>query len=189
MPVERILDRVEQGGGVVTLVSLLTSLYPLRNRPRRAARMMTTLRLRSQAGRVDTNPTKCFSALNRPRNAEAGMAARKTCKLELTGWKGGTWGFRISPNTRRRLFGPLRRRLQREPVAFELPPTGTELVHVRSPSSSSFWNRCPEFRSAGIGRWMRQRGEAPWPNRQPPGYAAELSVGSRIKVKIRKRIR
>ena len=39
--------------------------------------------------------------------------------------------------------------------------------------SPSFWRRCKELRSAGIGRWLIKNGLAPWPRYNPPELRLE----------------
>ena len=43
--------------------------------------------------------------------------------------------------------------------------------------SESFWGRCPELRSAAIGRWLLRNGLAPWSRGAPPS-ALLLADGS-----------
>ena len=90
--------------------------------------------------------------------------------LTLSGWKGGTYGFRVDADTRCRMFLPLKDRLSS--VQFVLP------AHNLCPScriTRTFWTTCPEFRSAEIGRWMEERGDMPWLSGHPPRYRAELT--------------
>jgi len=37
----------------------------------------------------------------------------------------------------------------------------------------SLWGRCPEFRSARVGKWMLKKSLAPWPKRDPPSLFLE----------------
>ena len=90
-------------------------------------------------------------------------------ELRLTGWMGGTTGLRVDAESRRRVLLPLRPTLQG--VHIELPGHPAQsFCRV----SRTFWTTCPEFRSAEISRWMAQRGDKPWPHRNPPTYQAEL---------------
>lgn len=50
-------------------------------------------------------------------------------------------------------------------VLIELDNGVTARVNV----SDSFWRRCPELRSADIGRWLLSSGVAPWLRGSPPG--------------------
>ena len=49
----------------------------------------------------------------------------------------------------------------------------------------TFWEDCPELRSAEIGRWMVRRGDQPWAKRKPPRYEAELVATDEAAVRIR----
>ena len=90
-------------------------------------------------------------------------------RIQLTGWQGGTSGFRIGAESRRRMFGPFKNTLRQ--VQVELPGHGTPLS---CPITPIFWTTCPELRSADIGRWMQRSGDKPWPEGRPPRYEAEL---------------
>lgn len=90
-------------------------------------------------------------------------------RISLTGWHGGTSGLRVSKVSRQRVFEPLIKTLKR--VRIELPG---HRVQPTCRITSSFWTKCPEFRSAEIGRWMEQRGDKPWTRGKPPGYEAKL---------------
>ena len=98
------------------------------------------------------------------------------CKGEpitLSGWPGGTSGLRVDAESRRRVFLPHRGVLHRVEVVlpgYDVQPC----CEIRR----TFWAKCPEFRSAEIGRWMEKRGDKPWPNGNPPKYAAEFVMGS-----------
>ena len=90
-------------------------------------------------------------------------------RIGLTGWQGGTSGFRVGKESRKRVFETLQKTLRRVRVA--LPGHG---VQPTCRITSTFWTTCPEFRSAEIGRWMERRGEKPWAGGKPPRYEAEL---------------
>ena len=93
----------------------------------------------------------------------------KIQRIGLTGWQGGTAGFRVGAESRSRVLEPYKRTLRR--VQVELPGHGTRpCCRIRA----TFWTTCPELRSAEIGRWMEQRGDKPWPQGKPPRYEAEL---------------
>ena len=56
--------------------------------------------------------------------------------------------------------------------------------------SASFWSRCSELHSAGVGRWLFESGAAPWPKGLPPriflnpisgnDFSAELTLRGTI---------
>jgi hypothetical protein len=86
--------------------------------------------------------------------------------MRVTGWSNGTpsttgsgYGLRTTPRDRDRWFDRAWTH-----ITIELDGDGTVTV----PLSPSFWRTCTELRSAEIGRWMLERGLAPWPNRRPP---------------------
>lgn len=92
-------------------------------------------------------------------------------RFNLTGWQGGTSGFRIDLESRSRVFEPLQNTLRHVQVVLPGRETPT---HCRI--TPTFWTTCPEFRSDEIGRWMVRRGEKPWEKGRPPRYEAELVV-------------
>lgn len=105
----------------------------------------------------------------------------------LTGWNNGSGGLglRISRIDRDRLLRPLKHLVdERRCIIVELP--GMDPVRVKV--SPSFWLTCPEFRSADIGNWRKQRHEYPWRGGNPPKYTGELLTGisgnPRIVVKV-----
>lgn len=55
---------------------------------------------------------------------------------------------------------------------------------VTIPLSDSFWRKCTELRSAQVGRWMLDRGLAPWPKRNPPRFALESVCDGRFRLSI-----
>jgi hypothetical protein len=78
--------------------------------------------------------------------------------MEVTAWKGGTYGIRVGKNNVRQYF-----------------VSGTKSVDVEIdghvyafPLSSTFWTTCPEFRGKPVGAWLRKNNLIPWPKRQPP---------------------
>ena len=101
-------------------------------------------------------------------------------ELVLTGWRGGGWGLRVESQYRR-FFQDNRERLLREPLIVDLPGLSAPFPVTLS---SSFWRKCPEVRSAVIGRWMYSRGEAPWEKGRPPKYRASLTVGKEIVLRL-----
>lgn len=102
-------------------------------------------------------------------------------RINLTGWQGGTSGFRVGAESKTRALVPLRRTLRK--VRVELPGYVTPLICRITPT---FWTTCPEFRSAEIGRWMEQLGEKPWPEGKPPRFEAQLVAidGSTATIRI-----
>jgi hypothetical protein len=44
-------------------------------------------------------------------------------------------------------------------------------VNIAKPSFTK--KKCPHLIDKRIGRWMRDEGYAPWPNRKPPTFAVE----------------
>lgn len=92
-------------------------------------------------------------------------------------------GFRISPEVARDLFIPLKSRLNQEGVIIEFPSGESPRLSLKVPPS--FWDNCHEFRSPEIGAWMKKRGDAPWPEREPPEYIAKLSTAGAGAIKIK----
>ena len=90
-------------------------------------------------------------------------------RMALTGWRGGTAGFRVDAVSRSRVLAPLKGTLRG--IEIELPGVGVRPYCRITPTS---WTTCPELRSAEIGRWMTRRREKPWPRGNPPSYDAEL---------------
>ncbi len=81
--------------------------------------------------------------------------------MEVTGWKGGTYGLRISRPHRDRYF-----KKGWKTVGIHL---GRGNV-LSLPLSDSFWKDCIELRTKDVGIWMRNRGDVPWPKGKPPRY-------------------
>ena len=77
----------------------------------------------------------------------------------------------MDAESHREVFLPLRITLRH--VQVELPG---HAMQPRCPITPAFWRKCPQLRSAEIGRWMEKRGDMPWPHRMPPHYEAELTV-------------
>ena len=61
-------------------------------------------------------------------------------KIVLTGWKGGTFGFRVNKQDRK-FFRDLSK------IKLELPNPGEEPYRIEIELSQSFWRECPELRS------------------------------------------
>lgn len=89
----------------------------------------------------------------------------------LTGWKGGTFGFRVSKQDQG-LFRELSK------VRLELPNPDGGFCQIEIELSQSFRQKCPEFRNKKIGEWMSWRGDYPWPKGHPPKYKAEVTGNS-----------
>ena len=72
---------------------------------------------------------------------------------------GGGYGIRISKNHRDQYFNKSWKTIN---IEFDDRPSAT--VNI----SKSFWHKCPELRSSEIGKWMLDKGLAPWPKGKPP---------------------
>ena len=96
--------------------------------------------------------------------------------------------MRILLEDRRRLFEPLRRRLEKEPVVMEFPPGDPGPKRCDVLASPSFWEQCPEFRKSAIGIWMKEHGDAPWEHHEPPRYVGKLSIAPSINIRIQAKI-
>ena len=92
-------------------------------------------------------------------------------------------GFRISPEVARDLFIPLKSRLNQKGVIIEFP--SGEAPRLSLDVIPSFWDHCHEFRIPAIGAWMKKRGDAPWPEGEPPKYTAKLSTAGTGAIKIK----
>lgn len=95
-------------------------------------------------------------------------------RLRVKCWSNGStrptgagYGVRLSPTDRDRHFD---RDWQEVVVDLE----GTRHI-ARVPLSASFWRGCPELRSAAIGRWLLDKGLAPWPTGSPPALWLEIT--------------
>ena len=99
--------------------------------------------------------------------------------VRLTGWRSGRFlGLRVSTLDRERLLRSFRRRLDQEGLILVLPAADRPALVDIPMTKRAFWKACPAFRSSEIGAWMKDRGDCPWPYREPPVYAAELVVPS-----------
>ena len=100
----------------------------------------------------------------------------------VSGWNNGSpdnrtgagYGIRLSKEDRDRYF-------RREWSSVEIELENGEVVEVRL--SNSFWKGCVELRSSKIGRWMLEKGYAPWSKGNPPKFKL-TPVGER-KFKLR----
>jgi len=85
----------------------------------------------------------------------------------VSGWSDGSpnnrtgagYGIRMSRRDRDEYFDP-----EWSSVTIELEGMGETEANVRP----SFWHRCTELRKAKIGKWLLERGLAPWPRGKPP---------------------
>jgi hypothetical protein len=100
--------------------------------------------------------------------------------MEVTAWNNGQhhesgagYAIRISINDRDNFFQE-----DWQDVTIEFPD-GTS---IEANLTDTFWETCPEIRSQAIGRWIRTRGEAPWPARQPPHYRLILVRDQRFRL-------
>lgn len=108
-------------------------------------------------------------------------------EITLTAWSNSTSdktnGFEISEGTRDRLFKPLKSRLIQEGVIIEFP--SGESLRLPPIVKPSFWDDCPEFICSKIGAWIKEQGDAPWPEEERPKYTAELSTAGDGPIKIK----
>ena len=95
--------------------------------------------------------------------------------IVLTGWKGATYGLRITRKERDVLLRGL------DKVTLILPLKDGQKLSLNLDLNASFWGSCPEFRNRDIGDWMKQRGDYPWPSRRTPKYRAKVT-GSTIEI-------
>ena len=95
--------------------------------------------------------------------------------IELTGGKWGTYGFRVKRKDRDVLFDGL------ETVILDPPLNNGKVQSIDISLEGSFWRKCHEFRRSAIGKWMKKRGDCPWPFQDPPKYQAEMK-GNHIKL-------
>ena len=94
--------------------------------------------------------------------------------IVLTAWKGGAFGLRVREEDRHRFAG-------RCEVMIILPGIDRP---VTANITRSFWRKCPELRSAEIGRWLKEHCLHPWPKGQPPKFEAKLSCLGEVVVKM-----
>jgi len=90
----------------------------------------------------------------------------------VTGWNNGSpsnntgagYGIPITAQDRDKYF-----KNSWSSVKIELE--GGNTVEIRL--TKSFWKKCPELRSVKIGKWMIEKGFAPWPNNKAPKFQLE----------------
>ena len=96
--------------------------------------------------------------------------------IQLTGWTNGSDGYglklKMSKNVRK-YFCELRA-IGLRVIILELPENHRHSMTLNCKLSDSFWNQCPELRSAKIRDWMKARGDLPWYKGHPPKYKAEI---------------
>jgi hypothetical protein len=102
-----------------------------------------------------------------------------------TGWNNGKkhptgagYGFKVPIVDRDRIFKPEWRR-----IVVELPTPSWGIVTEVNVAKPSFEGHCREVISEGIGRWMLDRGFAPWPKGRPPKFDVELLGAGSFRVK------
>jgi len=95
--------------------------------------------------------------------------------MRVTGWRNGTpkatgsgYGIRITRKDRDRYFKP-----EWDSVYIQ---TDKDTIEIKL--SSSFWKNCKELRSSELGKWMIEKGIAPWAPRKTPSMILE-SLGNR----------
>lgn len=100
----------------------------------------------------------------------------------VSGWNNGSpnnrtgagYGIRLSKKDRDKYF-----RREWKIVEIELESDGV----VRVELSNSFWRNCTELRSSKIGKWMLDRGHAPWSKDNPPKFELIPVFEGRFKLK------
>ena len=86
---------------------------------------------------------------------------------------GGGYGIRMSWRDRDEYFDP-----EWPWVTIELEELGVTEVNL----APSFWRGCTELRGAAIGKWMLERGLAPWPKGEPPRLRLEPAGERRFRL-------
>jgi hypothetical protein len=91
---------------------------------------------------------------------------------------GAGYGFRLDAVDRDRYFDPRWR------TAYVELPTGREFVTIEvGTAKKSFCDgECRELISQEIGRWLRDEGHAPWPERHPPAFNVECAGTRRFRI-------
>lgn len=92
--------------------------------------------------------------------------------MEATAWKGATYGVRLGRANAESYF-------QKTWAFIEVELDG-EIHRVKLPGS--FWRKCPELKSAAIGRWLQKHRLAPWPKGDPPKLKLSLLEGNRFRL-------
>ncbi len=86
---------------------------------------------------------------------------------------GAGYGLRVSKADRDMAFS------KDWPAVTLLLPDGHEICGEITPS---FWRKCSEIRSAGIGQWLLRERLAPWPKGRPPTVVLEPAGPARFRV-------
>lgn len=83
---------------------------------------------------------------------------------------GAGYGIKVPIVDRDRCFKP-----QWLTVSVELPVAGRFVKVECNTAKTSFWTEtCHELISRDIGKWLRERGLAPWPRGRPPKLKVEV---------------
>lgn len=105
--------------------------------------------------------------------------------MHATAWHNGGestgpagYGIRFDAADRDRHFAK-----EWDEVVLELEG-GTQATVNLSPS---FWRVCSELRSAEVGRWLLDRGAAPWQRGNPPTMVVTPIAGNRFSARLLKR--
>lgn len=101
----------------------------------------------------------------------------------VTAWNNGAhsrngvgYGFRVAIPDRDEHF-----KAEWDKILLEIE--GDEQVHEVEINKESFWSEdSREIRSAAIGKWLRQRGMAPWPKGNPPHFVLDPIEDNRFSV-------
>lgn len=89
---------------------------------------------------------------------------------------GAGYGFRVTIEDRDEHFKP-----EWEKILLEIE--GEEEVHEVEINKEGFWSEdCREIRSDAIGKWLRQRGLAPWPKGNPIRFILDPIEDNRFSV-------
>jgi hypothetical protein len=109
------------------------------------------------------------------RSLDDATVTTQAARIAVRAWNNGHplptgagYGVRLSGHDRDEFFDPEWRE-----VIVDLDDEESVSVSL----SESFWGRCPELRSAAIGRWLLRNGLAPW-SRGGPSTALLISGGS-----------
>lgn len=91
---------------------------------------------------------------------------------------GAGYGLKVPINDRNSFF-----KKEWGSVTLELPTNDGFMEVSLNTDKMSFWNdTCHELISQEIGRWLRDARLAPWPSRQPPKFAIEVTSEKRFRV-------
>jgi hypothetical protein len=101
----------------------------------------------------------------------------------VTAWNNGAhsrngagYGFRVTIEDRDEHFKP-----EWEKIVLEIE--GDEQQYEVEINKEGFWGEnCREIRSNAIGKWLRQRGMAPWTKGNPPRFVVDPIEENRFSV-------